>query len=554
MTTFNVVSYGADPSGATDSTAEVQAALNAVGAAGGGTLLFPAGTYKISSYLRILPPGNIIISAYGAKLLRATGSPGFTLFKNYNATTNYPVHTGPSNITFAGGTYDMASPTSSLIATQAISIAHSANLTIQDIIIQNVVGGHAIEINSTQTALVHNITFRGFVMTTENVGEALQIDGTFSTGMIGSAPWDQTACDDITVRDCVMIPYNGQGVWGTFVGTHSGREHLPHTNITIKDNVVTSNSHYGIKAMNWRNVTITGNQFIDGNAGILAIVRDDCHAIDVDNTETQWLTISNNSFTNMGNCPWSCVGQLTEVVKIHGLPAPFSPVTDVVFDNNTIDGFDNPEGISVKNAGDITLSNNKVINPTYTNQVNIVTRDSRDVTLTANTVSSNAAVLPVVMSNTTNYTETGTVATAITTEDELMPNVLFVENLTVCTTTSVTYADVNPLSSNMVVPPSGKVLINLQVRGAAAGATFLANSFRIAKGATTVLLESDARNAQLDDNGDKTVGYQYLADFGLLPGGVVPGDTITVTFKHRTAAGGTGTIRGRSILLTAINV
>jgi Endopolygalacturonase len=43
-----VTGYGADPTGATDSTAAIQAAIDAAGAAGGGVVYLPAGTYKVA--------------------------------------------------------------------------------------------------------------------------------------------------------------------------------------------------------------------------------------------------------------------------------------------------------------------------------------------------------------------------------------------------------------------------------------------------------------------------------------------------------------------------
>lgn len=44
---FNVVDYGADPTGATDCTATIQAAVDAADAAGGGVVYFPTGTYLL---------------------------------------------------------------------------------------------------------------------------------------------------------------------------------------------------------------------------------------------------------------------------------------------------------------------------------------------------------------------------------------------------------------------------------------------------------------------------------------------------------------------------
>lgn len=49
----NVVNYGADSTGAKDSTAAIQNAINAVEAAGGGTVYLPEGTYKVSQLLQI---------------------------------------------------------------------------------------------------------------------------------------------------------------------------------------------------------------------------------------------------------------------------------------------------------------------------------------------------------------------------------------------------------------------------------------------------------------------------------------------------------------------
>lgn len=50
---FNVKDYGAVGDGTTDDTSAIQSAINAANTAGGGTVLFPAGTYLISSALTI---------------------------------------------------------------------------------------------------------------------------------------------------------------------------------------------------------------------------------------------------------------------------------------------------------------------------------------------------------------------------------------------------------------------------------------------------------------------------------------------------------------------
>ena len=45
----NALAYGADPAGVLDSTAAIQAALDAIKAAGGGRLYLPAGLYTIGA-------------------------------------------------------------------------------------------------------------------------------------------------------------------------------------------------------------------------------------------------------------------------------------------------------------------------------------------------------------------------------------------------------------------------------------------------------------------------------------------------------------------------
>lgn len=51
---FNVIVYGADPTGVSDSTSAINAAVAAAFAAGGGTVYFPAGTFKISDNVSTL--------------------------------------------------------------------------------------------------------------------------------------------------------------------------------------------------------------------------------------------------------------------------------------------------------------------------------------------------------------------------------------------------------------------------------------------------------------------------------------------------------------------
>ena len=85
--TYNVLdanfSGGADPSGTNDSTAAIQAALTAIAANGGGTVLFPPGTYKVSSALTVSGNG-VILQGCGSAILGGYG----TTIRTTSATAN----------------------------------------------------------------------------------------------------------------------------------------------------------------------------------------------------------------------------------------------------------------------------------------------------------------------------------------------------------------------------------------------------------------------------------------------------------------------------------
>lgn len=547
-----VTTYGADSTGATDSTTAFQNALDAISAAGVGTLLVPPGTYRTNAFLQIKPPGNILISMYGATIQLADNADGVTIFKNYSSSTNYPVFTGPSNIAFRGGTLD-SNALGTIYGSQGISIAHSSNLLIEDVVCQNVSGGHGVEVNSTQHAIVRNCTFKGFVITTNNYDEALQIDGAFTSATIGSAPWDYTTCDDVLVSGCTVSGNGSLYSWGSLTGSHTGREDHPHTNITVRDNVINDTIHYGIKVMDWRNATISNNVFNNCNGGVDVIVRDDCLPIDASNTLTQYVNITGNVFNNSGDNPYSHVGPLSYVIRVHGLVPPYSQADDIVIDGNVINGYENPWAIMAEQTDRLQITHNQILNPVYTSQVPILVQDSDSPTISNNVLTAGTTTYIDTTSNVTNLSQISNSTTLISTIDEPMPIVTFAEDLTDRTTTSNTYVDVSALSCNIVCPASRKVRITIQARQSSS-ASFVATSFRIAEGATTVLTETDDRCAQSQNVGDLTAMCQYVADFSTLNGGTVAaGDTVTVTLKHRVATGATGTLRYRNIMLEAVN-
>jgi len=76
-----VTQDGADPTGATDSTAAIQTALDAVGSAGGGVVLLPPGTYRIS--LPAAGSTSVLRISKDKTILRGSGA-GQTFLLNHS--------------------------------------------------------------------------------------------------------------------------------------------------------------------------------------------------------------------------------------------------------------------------------------------------------------------------------------------------------------------------------------------------------------------------------------------------------------------------------------
>ena len=92
---YNVLTYGADPTGAVDSTAAITAAYTAAAAAGGGTVYLPAGSFKINNSAGLSwANGNVALvgAGYGAG---ASGSPTTRLIAGSSCTSQVLNVTNP---------------------------------------------------------------------------------------------------------------------------------------------------------------------------------------------------------------------------------------------------------------------------------------------------------------------------------------------------------------------------------------------------------------------------------------------------------------------------
>lgn len=129
---FNVKDYGAVGDGATDDTAEIQAAIDAANAAGGGDVYIPHGNYIISAYLAYYSDINLI-GGQEAKLTNATSrsAPAIMLFPNATGVTNVRV----SSLIFDQRSDAIGWDTDSL----CVGVSHVTGMVISDCIFQNII-------------------------------------------------------------------------------------------------------------------------------------------------------------------------------------------------------------------------------------------------------------------------------------------------------------------------------------------------------------------------------------------------------------------------------
>ena len=92
---FNVLDYGAVGNGTTDSTAAIQAAIDAANAANAGTVFFPAGTYKLTDTVNL--KANVVLKGAGRRVTYLTQ---FTNSKRCLSQSNTSFYNDISDLSF----------------------------------------------------------------------------------------------------------------------------------------------------------------------------------------------------------------------------------------------------------------------------------------------------------------------------------------------------------------------------------------------------------------------------------------------------------------------
>ncbi len=248
---------------------------------GGGTLELSKGTYTITNTLYV--PSNVTIKLKdGVKIVKGkkTGTSKFSASKSifqfcrYSKSSKsgvYKKYNGESNISLIGeGTviinmnYDKDAV--------GIMMCHNRNIKIMGITFQNMYSGHFIEMDSSNTVVIKNCTFKNHKDSENNNKEAINLDTPDKSTNGFHANWssyDKTANEDVTISYCTFKNLERS------IGTHKYSQNKLHTNVKILNNQITNCDQDAIRVMNWKEPIIKGNTITNvGNkkAGLRAIL------------------------------------------------------------------------------------------------------------------------------------------------------------------------------------------------------------------------------------------------------------------------------------------
>jgi hypothetical protein len=278
---FSVKDYGAKGDNATDDTAAIQAAVTALGVAGGGELFFPdADTYIINGTVKLV--SNMEINLAGSTIRKTVGSTNYCAFVGL-AGASLGYGGGVRNITLRGGTFrgDLANG----VSMNAMSLHRAKNIRVRDCsFLETMQNGHVFDLNGCEDVVIEKSEFRGIkIIAAREYVECIQLDASmrqgagFDAALADVETYDGIHTRNVTVRDCV---FGGIQVGATYypaappLGSHSYVEGSYYDNILFENNTVTdvtpdvtTSSYYGmLHFLGARNVRILNNTFDAGSA------------------------------------------------------------------------------------------------------------------------------------------------------------------------------------------------------------------------------------------------------------------------------------------------
>lgn len=224
-------------------------------------LTLTPGEYHLYHAIHVF--GNETINAEGSTVIQDVAGKGLIISAYYKGSQygeSAGGFNGVKNVTINGGTWvGSANPDTSkakksngyYVGYSSFLFMHSSNITINGCAFKNNYNGHFIEIAGVKNANIINcnLAVSKSVYTGEPSNEAIQIDNTYrvENSPVGT-PWDDTACENVTIKDC-KIKY-GRGIGTNRIGNKFFK------NIRIENCNITATKQEGINAYDVLGLTI----------------------------------------------------------------------------------------------------------------------------------------------------------------------------------------------------------------------------------------------------------------------------------------------------------
>lgn len=235
----------------------------------GGRVVLPEDSYSIDKTLMIGSNTELVMSP-GVKLLRNTKAPVLGTIP------------GSKNIIITGGTIVGHGPKiKSTDYGNLTYVFHSKGVTFRDVIFEDTLGSHSIEINASEDISVLNCKFLGYNVNPNTLfREAIQIDfaaaNTLPEFPTGSPHYDLKCCDGIKIIGCTFDKSSRYPAPLNAIGTHS----QPNTTNKSKNIIISKNTAKGVggsgsyglfvHCINFENVIISDN-IVEGYARFVRI-------------------------------------------------------------------------------------------------------------------------------------------------------------------------------------------------------------------------------------------------------------------------------------------
>jgi hypothetical protein len=328
---YDVLSYGADATGASESAPAIQAALNAAATAGGGLVLVPAGVYVISQILQISSGVTLQGAGMGVTTIQAASGFSPSQVAGLNGLTVLVVanNAGGSNIVITGLTFDGNQANISSFPgwadqgdSHCLDLRNVDNLQISGIEVINAIRYSMFIVQCTHSC----ISFCRIISGQESLASGRsQQDGIHLAG-----------CRWCVVADNNVDTGTTAGVGDDAICLQALTSGAPVTDITVTGNVLRSGAR-GISLVPYlasiQNVTVTGNDIYGTqDDGILF------------NVTSSGPTCSN--VTIMGNTLAGIAASGNgHGVNLQSITTP--GYQDVVISGNTVSSFENTTGFGI---------------------------------------------------------------------------------------------------------------------------------------------------------------------------------------------------------------